>query len=268
MSAVRFERTEHVGHIVLCDGPDNKLDRRWTDELRVAVHQASESQIRALIVRSEGPNFGTGGAVAEWPGKDVGWFHTFIAENIQAFSAIEALRVPTIAAVRGKAMGGHFELVLHCDLIVAATDATFVAVEAYTAMTQLAGGLPRLADRVGRNRAAQLVMLAEPLSGKEAGEIGLACRVVPDDEVDLVAGQLAERLAGGPTLAHGATRALLKAWQSGGVPGADALQLDLTMRLFQSEDAQRAFLALKDTIMAGGDKSENGPWTRIGFAGS
>ena len=110
-------------------------------------------------------------------------------------------------------------------------------------------------------------MLAEPLSGKQAGDIGLACRVVPDEEVDLVAAQLAERLAGGPTLAHGATRALLKAWQSGGVPGADALQLDLTMRLFQSEDAQRAFLALKDTIVASGDKSENGPWTRIGFAG-
>lgn len=267
MSVVRFERSFDVGYIVLSDPPENQLGRQWTDDLREAVHQASSSSIRSLVVRSEGPNFGTGGAVAEWPGKDADWFHTFISETIQAYAAIEALRVPTIAAVRGKAMGGHYELILRCDLIVAATNATFLAVEAHTAMTQLAGGLQRLADRIGRNRAAQLVLLAEPLSGKVAGEIGLACRVVEDDEVEAVANEIAERLAAGPTLAHGATRALLKAWQAGGVPGADDLQLDITMALFKTDDAQKAFLALKNAIDAGDDKSENGKWTNMKFLG-
>ena len=267
MSVVRFEQAGAVGHIVLSNPPENQLGRQWADDLRVAVHQASGSSIRVLIVRSEGPNFGTGGAVAEWPGKDVDWFHTFISEVIQAYRAIEALRVPTVAAVRGKAVGGHYELVLRCDLIVAATDATFLAVEAYTAMAPLAGGVQRLADRIGRNRAAQLVLLAEPLSGKAAGEIGLACRVVPDGEVETVAAELAQRLAAGPTLAYGATRALLKAWTSGGVAGADDLLLDLTMRLFETHDAQKAFLALKEAAEAGSDKSENGAWAKINFLG-
>ena len=163
---------------------------------------------------------------------------------------------------------GHYELVLHCDLIVAATDATFLAVETFTAMAPLAGGVQRLAERLCRNRAAELVMLAEPLSRKAAGEIGLVCRVVEDSEVEATAAELAARLTAGPTLAYGATRALLKAWSSGGVAGADDLLLDVTMRLFETDDAQRAFLALKNAIVAGDDKSENGAWAKIDFSGS
>ncbi len=261
MNVVRFEQTKAVGHIILCDPPENQISRRWADDLRQAVHEASEAGVRALVVRAEGPNFGTGGDVAEWPGKDVHWFHTFIDEVNQAYRAIEALRIPTIAAVRGKAVGGHFELVLHCDLIVAADTASFHAIETRTGMVPLAGGLQRLAERIGRGRAAELVLLAKPVGGTRAAEIGLATRVVADAEVDAAALALAKQLSNGPTLACGAARALLKAWSAGGVAGADDLLLDLTMRLFETNDAQQAFAALKAATAAGGDKSssEAGP---------
>lgn len=148
------------------------------------MHEASGSGVRALVVRAEGPNFGTGGAVAEWPGKDVHWFHDFIDEVNQAYRAIEALRVPTIAAVRGKAIGGHFELVLHCDLIVAADNASFHAIESQTGMVPLAGSLQRLAERVGRGRTAELYLLSTPISGARATEIGLTICAVAEAEVD------------------------------------------------------------------------------------
>lgn len=268
MSLVRFEQINAVGHVVLCDPPDNTLGRSWTDDLRQAVHEASEADIRALLVRAEGPNFGTGGAVAEWPGRDVNWFHNFIDEVNQAYRAIEALRIPSVAAVRGKAIGGHFELALHCDLIVAAQTATFHAIESQTGMVPLAGGLQRLAERVGRGRAAELYLLSMPLDGTRAGDIGLATRVVPDAEVDAVALEMVKCLAAGPTLAFGAARALLKAWSSGGVSGADALQQDLSMRLFETDDAQRAFAALKAALAAGGDKSESEIAGTTEFVGS
>lgn len=252
MSVVRFERVGAVGHIIQCDPPENQLGRRWADDFRQAVHQASIAGIRALVVRSEGPNFGTGSDVADWPGRDVHWFHTFIDEVNQGYRALEALRLPTVAAVRGKAVGGHFELVLHCDLIVAADTASFHAIETRTGMVQLAGGLPRL---------------AEPLPGRRAAEIGLATRVAADGEVDATAIGLAERLAAGPTLAYGAVRALLKAWSSGGVAGADKLLLDISMRLFGTDDAQGAFEALRQATAAGGDKSESEAAARITFDG-
>ena len=256
MTAVKFEQHVSVGHLVLCNPPDNPLGRAFADDLTAAVHTASESDIRALLVRSEGPDFGTGGAVAEWPGKSASWFRTFIAEVNQAYNALEALPIPTIAAVRGRAVGGHYELILHCDLIVTSPSATFVAVEAYTGMLQLAGGLQRLADRIGRNRALKLAFLAEPLSGEDALAFGLASHVVADDKVEQLAADLATKQASGPTQSFGAMRALLKAWTNGGVAGADALMLDLSMKLFDTDDAQRAFQALKDATSGGATKAD------------
>src|SRR5207249_6900904 len=65
-----------------------------------------------------------------------------------SFHAIEALRIPTVAVVRGGAIGGGFELALACDFLVAAEDATFFAVEIRSGNIPLAGGLQRLAERV------------------------------------------------------------------------------------------------------------------------
>ena len=105
------------------------------------------------------------------------------------------------------------------------------------------------------------------MAGSEAGSSGLANLVVPDAELDATATDLAERLAAGPTQAYGAARALLKAWSSGGVAGADELMLDLTMRLFDTEDAQRAFAALKEETEAGGSKADCETSARMRFLG-
>ena len=67
--AIRFERDGAVGNIVLANPPFNRLDLCFAKELRIAVHQASESDIRVLVVRSEGPHFSFGGEVREWPGR-------------------------------------------------------------------------------------------------------------------------------------------------------------------------------------------------------
>ncbi|GAA2667130.1 enoyl-CoA hydratase/isomerase family protein [Streptomyces lunalinharesii] len=252
MKTVTFEQTGRVGSIVLVDPPDHALSRTFANDLLAAVHEASSSDIRVLVVRATGPNFGTGGFVPEWPGKDRNWFRTFIAEVNQAYTAIEALRVPTIAAVRGRAVSGHYELVLRCDLIVAADDATFTWVEADTGMAPLAGGVQRLADRVGRGRATAQVLLSDSLTSAEAERIGLVNQVVPGAQLDEAVDRLAERLATGPTRGYAAVRALFKAWSGGGVPSADQLTLDLTMDLFESTDAQGAFAAVKKAAETGG----------------
>ena len=179
MKTIRFERDHAVGKIVLANPPLNRLDLRYSDCLRQAVHEASESDIRVLLVKAEGPNFSLGGEVREWPGKDVNWFRTFVAEVNVSYRAIEALRVPTIAAVRGLAFGGGFELALNCDFIVAAQNAVFRCVEVTTGMLPIAGALRRLAERVGRARASRFAMLGEGLPGAEAGRLGIATHIVP-----------------------------------------------------------------------------------------
>jgi enoyl-CoA hydratase/carnithine racemase len=241
MNAIRFERREGIGSIVLGNPPFNRVDMKYASLLRDAVRAASESDIRVLLVRAEGPNFSLGGEVREWPGKDVNWFRTFVAEVNASYRAIEALRVPTVAAVRGLALGGGFELALACDFLVASETAVFRCVEVTTAMLPIAGALQRLAERVGRARASRFSMLGEPISGGQAEALGIATHVVPDAQLESEADALARRLASGPTRSYAATRTLLKAWSSGGVTAADAVMLDVTMDLFNGSDAQRGF---------------------------
>src|SRR6201987_392041 len=110
MKSIRFERNGNVGNIVLANPPYNRLDTRFAQCLEAAVREAREADIRALVVRAEGPNFSLGGEVREWPGKDLNWFRTFVAEINSSYRAIEALRVPTVAVVQGAAFGGGLDI--------------------------------------------------------------------------------------------------------------------------------------------------------------
>src|SRR5271166_6487690 len=173
-NTIRFQRQNAVGRIVLANPPYNRLDLQFSECLRQAVHDASESDIRVLVVQAEGPHFSFGGEVREWPGKDVNWFRKFVADVNESYRAIEALRIPTIAVVQGMALGGGFELALACDFLVTTLDASFRCVEVTTAMLPIAGALQRLAERVGRARASRFAMLGEPISGASALELGIA----------------------------------------------------------------------------------------------
>jgi len=251
MSTIRFERRESIGSIVLANPPFNRIDLQYASSLREAVHAASESDIRVLVIRAEGPNFSQGGEVREWPGKDINWFRTFVADVNASYRAIEALRVPTVAVVRGLAFGGGLELALACDFIVAAEDAVFRCVEVTTGMLPIAGALQRLAERVGRARASRFSMLGEAFLGTQAGELGIATHVVPEAQLDAEAEALARHLASGPTRSYAATRTLLKAWSGGGITAADAVMPDVTMELFFTQDVQRGFISTAKAFDAG-----------------
>lgn len=241
MKTIRFDRDQDIGHIVLAKPPHNYLDKRFCECLADAVHEASESDVRVVLVRAEGPHFSFGGDVREWPGKDINWFRTFVAEVNQSYRALEALRVPTICAVQGICFGGGFELALNCDFILAGENAMFRCVEVTTGMLPIAGALQRLAERAGRTWASRWAMLGEPISGASAGQWGIVSHVVPDGEVASAAIDLARKLASGPTRSYAATRTLLKAWSSGGVPAADAMMLDISMDLYATDDCTRGF---------------------------
>ena len=245
---IRFERDGAVGHIILANPPFNQIDLRFAEALRIAVHQASESDIRVLVVQSDGPHFSFGGEVREWQGKDVNWFRTFVAEVNSSYRAIEMLKIPTLAVVRGVAFGGGFELALTCDFLVAAENATFCCVEVTTAMLPIAGALQRIAERAGRARASRLAMLGEPISGTEAGALGIATHVVREDQLAAAAAALTRQLATGLTRSYAATRTLLKAWSSGGVVAADVVMLDVAMELFNGADAQGGFANTADAF--------------------
>jgi enoyl-CoA hydratase/carnithine racemase len=103
MTTVRFEQDDAIGSVVLVNPPFNRIDFSFLINLREAVHRTSESNIRVLVVLAEGPNFSFGKQVGEWPGKSANWFRTLKLN--QSCRAIEALRVPTLAAVQSLGQG-------------------------------------------------------------------------------------------------------------------------------------------------------------------
>lgn len=262
-NVIRFERDGDVGSIVLANPPHNWLSRQFADDLADAVHQAGESDVRALLIRADGTNFSVGGAVFDWrPDEDRHWFRTFVSEVNTSYRAIEALPIPVVAAVRGDVMGGGFELALSADVIVASETATFTCVEVTTGMVPLAGAVQRIAAAAGPFHAARIAMLAQPVTATDAAALNLVTDVVPDAELDSTAAGLARQLAEGPTRAYAAIKSLVKAHTSGGVAAADTLLLDLTMGLYESADARNAIPKIGAALVAGQ------PLPHIEFAGS
>lgn len=118
-----------------------------------------------------------------------------LAGWLDDLDAIRHSRKPIVAAVRGHAVGGGFELALYCDLIVAAEDASFALPETGIGVIAGQGGTQRLAALAGRAIAADLILTGRSLSGREALAHGVAARAVPADEVLPCAIELAKAIA-------------------------------------------------------------------------
>jgi enoyl-CoA hydratase len=108
---------------------------------------------------------------------------------------------PWIAAVNGKALAGGFEIVLACDLVVAATSAAFGLPEVTRGLIAAAGGLTRLPRALPRALALEIVMTGDPMSVERAQQHGLVNRVVAEDRVVEEAVALAQRIARNAPLA-------------------------------------------------------------------
>jgi enoyl-CoA hydratase/carnithine racemase len=94
------------------------------------------------------------------------------------------LPVPVVAAVTGFCMGGGVELALHCDLVIAASDATFALPEAQLGLITTAGSITRLSEIVGHAAARDMVLTGRRISGRQAHAMGLVARVVEPGELD------------------------------------------------------------------------------------
>ena len=256
MSVVRFNIVDTLGRITLASPPYNFVSAQFNTDLAAAVHDASDSDIRALLVQAEGPNFSVGGAVDEWAGKSYSWFRTFIAEVTNTYRAIEALEIPVVAAVRGQTVGGGLELALSADFIVAADNTVMWCAEVTGGQMPLAGGFQRLVSLIGPSAARRMVMLGEPTPVTTIPAV--ADYIVPDDQLDDTALRLATRLSRGPTRSYAAAKSVLKAWSVGGIAAADKLMLDLTIGLFHTEDSKKALDALLGAL-ARGEQPATGP---------
>jgi enoyl-CoA hydratase/carnithine racemase len=111
-----------------------------------------------------------GGDVRDWPGASVAELRPKIEVFARALDHLQDLEIPTIASVQGGCMGGGFELVLACDLIIAGRSARFAFPEALVGILTLQGGVYNIAERIGRAKAIELAFLSELVSAEQMAQ--------------------------------------------------------------------------------------------------
>ena len=223
---VTFEVGEDKVGVVTLNRPDklNALDRGVFEGLHDAAGQAraaaADGAVKAVLLRGAGRAFSSGldvslfgemasgePSLAEAGG---GTQDGMIAWLQQAFTAWEDLPVPTVAAVRGVALGGGCQLAAACHLRVAAPDASIGVLEVKWAIIPDLGGTYRLPRLVGLSRAIDMAMSARQVDARTALAWGLVDAVLEDDDFDAAARAYAAALAAGPTLAQSGAARLMR----------------------------------------------------------
>jgi 2-(1,2-epoxy-1,2-dihydrophenyl)acetyl-CoA isomerase len=185
----------------------NGLNKAVVDESIAALEQIwNDAESRVLVLTGAGGAFCSGMDLAEPIVPDE---LTFMRRAGHLCSLIHDLPMPVISKVRGGAVGFGANLALCADLVVAGESAVFGEIFAERGLGIDGGGswaLPRL---IGMGRAKEVMFLAARLSGKEADEMGLVNRCVPDDQLDDFVAAWAGRLADGPKRALSVIKAQL-----------------------------------------------------------
>ncbi len=161
----------------------NALNTETLTELEQALRDIeTDDETRVLIVTGMGQKaFIAGADIGEMAGLDARGAKRFAAVAHRAFKALDDLRVPTIAAINGYALGGGLELALCCDIRLAAENAKLGQPEVTLGITPGFGGTQRLPRVVGASYAMQLILTGKPITSAEAMRIRLVNAVYPDE---------------------------------------------------------------------------------------
>lgn len=222
----------------------NSFTRQMHRELGDAMAQVENNPvIRALVITGAGRGFCAGADLAEFdftPGPDMVARADPGPIIDQAFNPtvrrLQALRVPTIAAVNGVAAGAGASLVMTCDIAIAAPGASFIQAFSKIGLIPDAGGSWFLVERLGLARAMALAMTGDKLSATQARDWGMIWDIAEEPMAAALA--LAERLSVMPTKALVATRHLLR----------DASTRTLNEQLDAERDTQSALGRTHDYI--------------------
>ena len=248
METIGLDLSGAVATITLDRPGGNRINFTMREELRDAIAQVATSDARALIVRGSGADFCRGGDVRDWPGIPSAELRPRIEVFAEALADLRHLEIPTLAAVQGNCRGGGFELALNCDFIIAARSAVFCFPEAASGILTLQAGVMHLAQRIGRAKALELVLLCESVGAPQMAAWNVVNRLSEDADLQIEAKTFADRLAATSSPVVAATKHLLRRWTEKGEAVALAEWYGVSMPIFDRDETQAALRASANAI--------------------
>jgi 2-(1,2-epoxy-1,2-dihydrophenyl)acetyl-CoA isomerase len=231
----------------------NGIDVAMRDELTTVLADAdTDADVRALVVTGQGADFCTGAdlmpagdpeAAARRPPSPLD-YRRAVAPWQRLFQTLWELETPVVSAVNGTTAGAGWMLALLADLVVAAEGARWTHAFARRGMVPHAGDAFFLSRVLPFHRLHEAALLSEALTSETLAAWGVVSRLVPADQVAATAGELATRLAQGPTRSLGLTKRLYRRSLVSDMPTAFGEEATATALVSQTRDRIEGVQAL------------------------
>jgi enoyl-CoA hydratase len=177
---------------------DDAMDSRLWE---ILAELKGRPEVRAVIWRGEGKSWSSGRDVGSiGAGKQPLSHHDLMRQGHRGIQQIFDIEAPIIVPIQGWAIGGSFQRALLCDIRIAAEGARFMLPEVGYGVIPDTGGVGRLYQICGHGVVSDMVLTGRPMSAEEALAHGVVSRIVPPDELDAVAREMAEKIAGAPAV--------------------------------------------------------------------
>lgn len=196
MSTISLEIEGHIATLTIDSPPANALSSILLKNLETQLNEVeSNSSVKAVILKGEGRFFSAGADIKEFTSLQDASDYEAVAKNGQElFERIEKFSIPVIAAIHGAALGGGLELAMSCHIRIVAESAQLGLPELNLGIIPGYAGTQRLPQLVGNAKAYEMILTGDPVTGKEAANIGLANQAVAEDKLLETAQSLAEKI--------------------------------------------------------------------------
>jgi len=244
--AVRLEKQDSVGHIVLDRPPANTYDKSFLDELDAAIEETRrDDAVKAILVRSANEKFFSAGAdISVFAKGGLDEQNAFVVCANDAMGKFESTPKVVVAAINGHCLGGGLEIALCCDFRIAAEGSYRIGLPEVTlGLLPGTGGTQRLPRLIGRQKALDFMLRGTAMPPQDALAAGIVDEVVPAAQLLDKALERVRAYATGPTFAIGRIKQAVV--QGFGMRLDEGLRLErqLLIELFMSEDAKEGVTA-------------------------
>lgn len=246
---VRLAIENHVARVTLAR-PEvlNALDRATETELEeVWFRIENDPDVRVIVLTGEGDRaFCVGSDMNNDTVSGLEYWATSTKGGFGGIALRETLNIPVIARVNGYALGGGFEMVLGCDIVVAAEDATFGLTEPLVGRVPLDGGIVLLQRQIPFRQAMGILLTARRVPAHEALQLGLINEVVPRAELDKAVNRWVQAILACAPLSLRAIKQVVRQTSSLTPVEAQAVRLPALVAALQSEDSEEGLRAFRE----------------------